>query len=405
MSLAPVPSFQHATPAFRTFCGPEALKSLPRELARLGAERAMVFCEPAIAHHHPDALARVESALGDRFAGRYEGIDEHSPLPAVQEGRSALHRARADAVIAVGGGSAVVTARASTILLAEDKDIRELCTRRGDDGRLISPRLSAPKLPQWVVPSTPVTAYAKAGSAVRDPSTQERLALFDPATRAKGIFLDPDMAITAPVRLAQSSSLNAFSMAVEGIQSLVNDPLADALLVHALRTLVEWLPRLIDAPEDPAPRLQLMIAALLSGQGSDFVGGGLAQALSHAVGPRSSTANGVAEALLLPYVMRYNAPVTASTFTLIAGALDASLASGAREDAAVAVVERFLLAVGVPRYLSEVGISRDALSDVVAHTVDDWALSNVPRPASGDDLMLLLEEAWGPDSHQLPASS
>ena len=62
--------------------------------------------------------------------------------------------------------------------------MRDLCTTRGPDGRLSSPKLLAPKIPNWVVPSTPITAYAKAGTAVRDPDTDERLALFDPKTRA-----------------------------------------------------------------------------------------------------------------------------------------------------------------------------------------------------------------------------
>src|SRR6185437_11739732 len=211
--MATIPSFQHATAAYRTFCGPKALAALPRELDRLGSRRAVIFGGPWLV-----ALP--------------EDVD-------------------ADAVIAVGGGSSIVTARAATILLAEKKDARELCTQRGDDGKLVSPRLSAPKIPNWVIPSTPITAYAKAGSAVSDPATGERLALYDPKTRAQGIFLDPEVALSAPVGLASTASLNAFSMAVECIEAGVDDPLADALLLHALRLLTEWMPRLRSAPDDP----------------------------------------------------------------------------------------------------------------------------------------------------------
>jgi alcohol dehydrogenase class IV len=234
--------FQHATPAFRTFCGPDALSALPRELDRLRASRAVVFCDPAMLRY-VDVLGRVESALGERLAGRFDGIREHSPVATVEAGRLSLEQAQADAVIVLGGGSAIVTARAATILLAEQRDVHELCTRREADGRLTSPRLLAPKLPQWIVPSTPITAYAKAGSAVRDPATGERLALYDPKTRAQGIFFDPAVALTAPMTLAQASALNAFAMAVEGLQSDVDDPLAEALLTHALRMLATLLPR------------------------------------------------------------------------------------------------------------------------------------------------------------------
>ena len=278
-------NLRHATPAFRTFCGEDACKALPRELARVGARRAVIIAPPVMVEH-AEALRRLHDALGELLVGQFLQVAEHSPVD------------NADAVIAVGGGSSVVTARAASILLAEGSDIRELCTRREADGRLFSPKLTAPKLPQWVVPSTPTTAYAKAGSAIRDPETGARLALYDPKTRAQGIILDPVMALTAPRKLVWSAALNVFSTAVEGLQSRPIDPLADALLSQALRTTSAWLPRAEADPEDPQPRLYLMLAALMSGQGSDYTGGGLAQALSHAIGPRSSAANGVVEAVL-----------------------------------------------------------------------------------------------------------
>jgi alcohol dehydrogenase class IV len=228
------PRFQHVTPSFRTFCGEDALSALPRELDRADASRAVIICAPWV-RDHPHVLATIEKALGARLAGCFDGVEDHSPVPVVEEARQSLEQARADAVIAVGGGSVIVTARAATILLAERRPVRDLCTRREADGRLASPRLAAPKIPNWVVPTTPITAYAKAGSAVRDPDTGERLALFDPKTRAQGIFLDPAMALTAPVGLASSAALNAFAMAVESLQACPDDPLAEALLVHTLR--------------------------------------------------------------------------------------------------------------------------------------------------------------------------
>ena len=389
-----LPQFQHVTPAFRTFCGADALAALPRELTRLGASRAVLFCDPAMLRY-ADVLGRVETALGDRFAGRFDGIREHSPVTAVEAGRRALEQARADAVVVLGGGSAIVTARAATIVLAEQRDVRELCTRREASGRLTSPRLGAPKLPQWIVPSTPVSAYARAGSAVHDPATGERLALYDPKTRAQGIFLDPGVALTAPVLLTKSSALNAFSMAVEGLQSDVDDPLAEALLTHALRMLATWLPRLESAPDNAEPRLRLMLAALLCGQGSDYVGGGLAQALSHATGPRSSVSNGVVEAVLLPHAMRFNAPVTGARLTRVADAFDARpQADGSPADRAVAAVERVLAELGLPARLRDVGVVDTVLPEVADLAMDDWFLTQVPRRADRHDLMDLLQAAW-----------
>jgi alcohol dehydrogenase class IV len=391
------PEFQHATPGFKTFCGRRSLDALPRELDRAGAARAVLFYGASMTRH-AQALGRIEAALGSRLTGRFDGVREHSPLPSVLAAVQALTEADADAVIAVGGGSAIVTARAAAILLAEQQDVRELCTRRRDDGRLHSPRLLKPKLPIWVVPTTPTTAYAKAGSAIRDPATGERLALFDPKTRAQGIFFDPVLALTAPSSLARSSALNAFCMAVEGLQSGGDDPLAEALLTHALRMLAEWLPRLAAEPAAPEPRLRTMLAALLSGQGSDYTGGGLAQAVSHAAGPRSTVANGVVEALLLPAVMRYNAPVTAARLEVVAqlmapSATVASTGAGLG-DRAAAAVESFLRQLGVPSRLRDAGVDREAIPEIVAHTLDDWVITQIPRPISREGLHALLAAAW-----------
>jgi alcohol dehydrogenase class IV len=165
-------------------------------------------------------------------------------------------------------------------------------------------------------------------------------------------------------------------------------------LLQALRMVVQWLPRL-DAG-DPEPSMRLMLAALLSGQGSDYTGGGLAQALSHAAGPRSSVANGVVEALLLPYVVRYNAPVTAERLAGLAETVGhvSPAANGSAAGAAVAVVERVLGAAGVPARLRDVGVPREALPEIVDHAVEDWSLTRIPRPAGRAELAALLEEAW-----------
>jgi alcohol dehydrogenase class IV len=392
--MTELPQFRHVTPAYRTFCGDKALDALGGELDRLGCSRAVIVGGPWLLQQ-PDALAAVETAIGPRLAGRFDDVEEHSPIPAVEKARRLLEESQADAVIAVGGGSSIVTARAATILLAEGKDVRELCTRRGEDGRLTSPKLLAPKIPNWVVPSTPITAYAKAGSAVRDPDTDERLALFDPKTRAQGVFLDPRVALTAPAGLTSAAALNAFSMAVECIEAGVDDPLADALLIHALRLLAEWLPRLQAQPDDPEPRLRLMLAALLCGQGSDYVGGGLAQALSHAAGPKSSVSNGVVEALLLPHTMRFNVPVTGPRLGLIADALEGSSdGRGAADQRAVAAVEHLLAARGVPARLRDVDVAHEALGDIVDAAIDDWSITRVPRAVQRQDLADLLEAAW-----------
>ena len=214
-----------------------------------------------------------------------------------------LRQLQADAVIAVGGGSAIVTARAASILLAENDAPRSLCTTRDERGGLRSPRLLAPKLRQFVAPTTPTTASVKAGSAIFNPVAGERLALFDPKTRAQAVFIHPDLILSAPRQLMTSAALDTLSLAIEGLTSRSIDPLADAQLMHAVRLLAEHLPKLASSGDLEA-RAALMHAAVLCGLGSDHTGAGMAILLGHAIGARHEADNGVVKAIVLPHVLR-----------------------------------------------------------------------------------------------------
>ena len=247
----------------------------------------------------------LRTALGSVLVGESTAVRPNSPLPAVQEVADALRQTQADAVVAVGGGSAAVTARAASILLAEMRPAQELCTRRLANGEFESPRLQAAKLPQFIVPTTPSNAFVKAGSAMHDPETGHRLALFDTKTRAKGIFLHPDFLGTAPAKLVESASLNTLSTAVEALESPKCDPLSEAMLMHCVRLIARHLGK-----DDIDARQRFALAAIMCGRGTEQAGGGLASVLAHAIGHRSNVANGIVNAIVLPHTLRFNAPVT-----------------------------------------------------------------------------------------------
>jgi alcohol dehydrogenase class IV len=337
----------------------------------------------------------VQSALGESFGGLFDGVAAHSPLPAVLAGTARLRDLKADAVVAVGGGSAVVTARASSILLAEGEDIHRLCTQFPEGRPPFSPKLARPKLPQFAVPSTPTTAFAKAGSAVVDPALGQRLALFDPKTRASAIFIDPAIALSAPVPLALDAALNGFAMAMQGIEGRARDPLADALLLHAIRLFRDRLPLLAARPDDAAVRGELMLAALLSGQGTDYAGGGVTSVIGHCVGARFHLNNGLVNAVLLPHAMRFNAQATGERMALAAEALDPRTPAAAGVDAAIAATVTFLARLGLPNRLRDLGVTHEALPRIAEDAMKDWFLHQNPRKVTGPaDLIGVLEAAW-----------
>jgi alcohol dehydrogenase class IV len=386
-------SHRHLVPELRLFHGPDSLASLQSELERLHCHRAVVVCGASLVREGA-ALDLVRNALGDRCAGVIASAQAHSPLHAVEAMASELKRLSADAVLAVGGGSAVVSARAASILLAERAGARQLCTSRDETGVLRSPKLLAPKLPQLVVPTTPTTAVLKAGSAVLDPVDGKRLALFDPKTRAKAVFVHPDLIKTPPRDLIVSAGLNTLAMAVEGLMSRAGDPFSDGLLMHATRLLAQRLPE-TGRSDDVEVRTDLMFASLMCGHGTDYTGAGITIPLGHAISARFHIDNGITNAIVLPHVIRFNAEAARPGLEKLASAFGRP-ASGA--GAAVGVIEAMEAVfeeLRTPKRLRDIGVTRESLSELAAISMEDWFVRDNPRRVrDAGELQQVLDSAW-----------
>jgi alcohol dehydrogenase len=386
-------SFQHITPPLRLFQGPINLGSPGKELERLNSKRAVIFCGASLARD-ATLLDLVRSSLSNRCAGVFTGVRAHSPLPSVENAAAELKRLEADAVIAVGGGSAIVTARAATILAAEIGDARSLCTTQNEKGELRSPKLLAPKLPQFVIPTTPTTAAVKAGSAVFDPIDGKRLALFDPKTRAHSVFIDPQMLNSAPRQLVTSASLNTLASAIEGLMSRSGNPLADALLMHSVRLLARHL-LATRTCDDPEVRGELALAAVLCGQGTDHTGAGATTVLGHAIGARHSIEHGTINAIVLPHVLRFNAQDAASGLAKVATALGAPAAHPDSLSMILQTVQAISEGLGIPRRLRDIGVPFGMLPRIAEDAMGDWFLRGNPRQVrAAAELEEILEQAW-----------
>lgn len=387
-------SFQHITPPLRLFHGEDSLSRLEPELGRLNCQRAVIVCGASLQRDGP-LLERARSALGDRCTGVFAGVKAHSPVKSVIDASAELTRLNADAVVAIGGGSAIVTARGAAILQAEGTDVRALATVPDGKGGLKSPRLAKPKLPQFIIPTTPTTAMVKAGTALFDTEAGERRALFDPKTRAHAIFVDPKMLLSAPRPLVTSSALNTFATAIEGLLSRSGNPLADALLMHAVRLLqinIEGL-----ATRDDADlRSELVLAAVLCGQGTDHTGAGITTVLGHAIGARFHIDNGIANAIVMPHVLRFNAEAGAVGLSKVATAMslkhdDTQAALGG----ILRTIEALWRGVDVPHRLRDAGLTFDALPGIARASMDDWFLRGNPRPVDdASQLIDILEQSW-----------
>jgi alcohol dehydrogenase class IV len=247
--------------------------------------------------------------------------------------------------------------------------------------------LLRPKVPIFTIPTTPTTAAGKAGTAVTAPGGYGRLAMFDPATRAKSILLDPEYLASSPAGLVRNAALNAFVMAVEGLAAGRSHVFSDASLVHGLKQLAALLPQL--ASETPMPQLRVdaALAAILVGDGTDTAGGGLTAALSHTIGHRYDAHNGAIDATLLPHVLERMPPGPAAWALIADGLTCAPSQLGARLD-------EVLSACGAPDRLRDLGVQFDDIQGLAAEASSDFAYRRAAHQLDTDDVADLLRAAW-----------
>lgn len=381
----------------RVFWGDGSLSQLSRELDRIDAARVMVVTGRTLGENRA-VLALVDSAIracaaSPRVTEHFPGAAPQTPVSAVRATVDAIEDFSPDALIALGGGSALVTTRAAAILHGENRtfgtvDPEDLCTRRGPEGTFISPRLRAPKTPVIALPTSPTTAVSTAGCALTTDVGGARLAMYDPAARAHAIVLDPRLLVTAPMPVTVSCSLNAIAMAVEGILSRSATFFTDSQLGHALGTMVNVLPEVVSNGGGAEQLLQLALAATSIGDATETSGAGLAAAISHTLAHRTQASNGVIDSLILPHVLDYLDPVDDDRQDVLARSLNCPTADIRQS------LDSFFSSLGLPRRLRDLHVPESALQDAARDAMTDFAVTSSPRTVTPADALDVLRAAW-----------
>ena len=352
-----------------------------------------------------DLVDRVARSLGDRFAGVYDGVRAGSPLPSVEQGVEMAARTGADLLVALGGGSAVVTTRAIVILLAEGGRAQDHATKYPPGQPPVSPRLMKAKIPNIVAATTPTTATNRAGAAVIDPETGHRLELFDPKTRPAAVIWDEQALLTAPPSLCLSAAASCYSGVVGGLQALGTNPLTEGDLMQAMRLLIENLPLINAEPDNGAVRLNLSVAAFLMNRSGDTRGGGAAGSmavvgsLAHALDTRYPECDhGSAYSILTAPGMRFNRSHNTGGQARLAQVMGIDTRGMDDEQAAMSAadeVERTYRQVGLPWRLRDVGVHKEGVRQIAEDAMTDFGLHRNIRPVSDvAELEGVLQEAW-----------
>lgn len=376
MAAPTLPSFAYTAPTIVWFA-PEALGRLGSYLKRLGISRAFLVCDPAL---EPLGIAdQVRGAAAERVGTTWAHVEADAPRASVEAGADAARAAGADGVIALGGGSAIDSAKAIALLVKHGGDVARW------DG---AGKIGSPGLPLIAIPTTAGTgSEASCIAVLKDEAQQKKLVLIDRAVYPSVAILDPRLTMGLPAKLTAATGLDALTHAVEGIVSKYAQPVCDAIGLECVRLIAAHLRKAVVAPDDATARGYMLLAASMAGQLVSMTFTGVAHAVAHALGVGWRIHHGTANALVLPWSIRFNASDgrAAAGYRRCAEAfgVHASGDDAAWTRAFADAVEAFVAELGLPTRLGAIGVGRDELGRLAALAFADPSHGPNPVKVSG----------------------
>ena len=400
-------SFRATGYPWRLFCGERAIENnLPAAVRGTGASRALVICSPSI-NRQTDLVQRIKAALGSHYAGVFDGIENDSTYGSVQAATAAAREADADLLVAVGGGSVIVSVRAVAIFLAEPGDPFEIMTQYPEGEPAYSPRLMEPKLSIINIPTTPTSAMNRAGTGLKNPALDQRMEYFDPKTRPQAILLDKDALLTPPWEVWRSTSTTVFAGLVGGMSQMDMNPLVAGDQRHAFGLAHNAYLKMKDSQADGALRMDMALAAFLQNRAEDdgrrgfrvgtFMGNYTVSTALHIRYP--AIGQGESTSVVQAHTIRLAQDVEWSPARQVCQAIGISYDGLDGRQMALAVadwLEEIYGLIGMPTRLRQLDVPKDDLSNIAKDTVKNFNANSGVRSAQEqiEDALNLLNAAW-----------
>ena len=312
-----------------------------------------------------------------------------SPNPRDDEigaGGAAYRAGRHDAVIAIGGGSAMDGGKAICLTANNTVDIGAFDYLKPPPQ--LGPDHSFPTL--ITIPTTAGTgAETEATAMVTDTGKGMKFCADHPELRPSLALLDPELTLGLPAHLTAWTGADALTHAIEAYCVPGFNPLCDGMALEALALIARWLPVVMREPQNVAARGGMLVGSCLAGV-AFMQGLGHVHAISHMVGAEYDTQHGLTNAIILPVVLRYNLPGMDSKVKRMADAM--GLSDGSVEGF-IAAIEQVLDDLDIPRSLAEIGVPADCAARIAEKALQDSAAGTNPRRSTHADMQALVETA------------
>ena len=369
--------------------GKGAIRELAAELKRLHATKVLVVTDKGIMQ---SGLLRfvapqLEQA-GIPFA-LFTDVDGNPTEANALRGIEAYRAAGADAIVGVGGGSALDVAKAVRLLVHHEPPLAQYDDAKGGD------KLITNKQPPLICVPTTAGTGSEVGRSTVLIIDGTKVVIFSPHLLADAAILDPELTVGLPAFLTAATGMDALTHNLEAYVAKGEHPLADAIAIEGMKRIGRSLKRAVQNGKDLEAREQMLIGSAF-GAIAFQKGLGAAHSMAHALGPIAGTHHGLANSLVLPNVIDFNRMAAEERLADCAVALGADPKMSAQERAhqLVKTVDDLRVACGLPRKLSQAGVKREMIPQLVEKAVADACHQSNPRACSEVDFERLINEAF-----------
>ena len=319
----------------------------------------------------------------------YSDIKPNPTIKNVLDGVNACKKSGADVIVAVGGGSSIDTSKGISIVMTnpDRADIRSLNGASNTVNR---------GMPIIALPTTAGTAAeVTINYVITDEENKVKMVCVDPNDIPILSIIDSELMASMPKSLAAATGLDALTHAVEGYITKAHNEMSDMFHMKAIEMIFKYLPAAVNDKDEEAIEMMGM-AQYIAGMGFSNVGLGIVHSMAHQLGAVYDTPHGIANAILLPTVMRFNGEVCYERFRDILIKLGYDVANSSKEeviDTFVNKIKELSAAVGVTQTVSEVGGKEEDLEMLAKKAMEDPCKPGNPRDVSIEDFIELYKQA------------
>lgn len=373
-----------------SYHGKGAVQDIVTEVKKRGFKKALVVTDPDLIRFHvADNVTKLLEENGLAYE-IYDKVKANPTVNVVKGGVEMFKAIGADYIIAIGGGSSIDSAKGIAIIAnnPEHADVKSL------EGADVTKNKCVPII---AVPTTAGTAAeVTINYVITDEERRRKFVCADCHDIPVVAIIDPDMMSSMPKGLTAATGMDALTHAIEGYITKGAWELTDMMHLKAIEIIARSLRAAVQ--NDPKGREDMALGQYVAGMGFSNVGLGIVHSMAHPLGAFYDTPHGVANAVILPYVMEYNAPCTGEKYRDIAKAMGVegteSMSQEEYRKAAIDAVKKLSEDVGIPKTLHEIGVKKEDLKALSEFAFIDACTPGNPKDTSPEEICELYQKIY-----------